>query len=92
MEEIESEFSLRKNRFPEVAQKIGINAGKDCQEVCFECTNGAFGDVAEMHVGRGKLEGSLPVFSDDSLEVGAAFVIHGVMVDLVAALTEALHD
>ena len=54
--------------------------------------NSAFGDIAAMHVGREKSEGSLPVFSDDSLEVDAAFIVHDVMVDLVAALPEALHD
>ena len=54
--------------------------------------NGAFGDVTAMHVGLYKLEGGLPVFSDDSFEVGATFIIHGVMVDLVSALPEALHD
>ena len=58
----------------------------------FERANGAFGDVAAMHVRREKLEGGLPVFSDDSLEFGAAFIIHYVMVDLVDALPEALHD
>ena len=58
----------------------------------FERANGAFGDVAAMHVERDKLEGGLPVFSDDLLEFGAAFIIHDVMVDLVAALSEALHD
>ena len=60
--------------------------------MCFERVNGAFGNVTSMHVGRENLEGSLPVFSDDSLEVGAAFIVHDVMVDLVAALPEALHD
>ena len=44
-----------------------------------------------MHVGRDKLEGSLPVFSDDSLEIDAALVVHVVMVDLVSALPEAIH-
>ena len=58
----------------------------------FERVNGAFGNVAAMHAGREKLEGSLPFFSDDSLEVGAALVIHDVMVERVAALPEALHD
>ena len=58
----------------------------------FERVNSAFGDIAAMHVGREKSEGSLPVFSDDSLEVDAAFIVHDVMVDLLAALPEALHD
>ena len=54
--------------------------------------NGAFRDVAAMHVGRDKLEGGRPVFSDDLLEFGAAFIIHDVMIDLVAALPDVLHD
>ena len=58
----------------------------------FERANGAFGNVAAMLVGRDKLEGRLPVFSDDYLEVSDVFVVHYVIVDLVAAVTEALHD
>ena len=58
----------------------------------FERANGTFGNVVAMNVGRDKLEGGLPVFSDESLEVGNAFVVHDVMANLVAALPEALHD
>ena len=58
----------------------------------FERANGAFGDVAAMHIGRDKLEGGLPFFSDDSLEFGVAFIIYDVMVNLVAALQDAIHD
>ena len=53
----------------------------------FERANGEFGNVAA----REKLEGGLPVFSDDSIEVGAELIIHDVMVDLAAALPEGLH-
>ena len=45
-----------------------------------------------IHVRQDNLEGGLPVFSDDSLEFGAALIIHDVMVDLVALLLDALHD
>ena len=58
----------------------------------FERANGAFGDVAAIHVGQDQMEGILPVFSDESLEVGAEFVVHDMMVKLVALLPEALHD
>ena len=79
-------------RVPEVAQKIRINARKYCQEVSFERANSAFGNFAAMHVRREKLDSGLPVFSDNSLEVGAEFIIHDVMVDLVATLPESLRD
>ena len=45
-----------------------------------------------MHVRRDKLEGGLQFFSDDVLEFSAAFVIHEVVVNLVDALPEGLHD
>ena len=55
-------------------------------------STGAFGNVAVIHVRRDKLEGGLQFFSDDVLEFSAAFVIHDMVVDLVAALPEAFHD
>ena len=83
---------LGKKRVPKVAQKSRFNAGKDCQEVSFERVNGAFGNILVIHVGREKFEGGLPAFSNDSLEVVSALIIHDVMVNLVAAMPEALHD
>ena len=34
----------------------------------------------------------MQIFRDDALELSTAFVIHNGVVDLVAALPEALHD
>ena len=41
--------------------------------MCFERVNGAFGDVADKHVGQEKLVGGLPLTRDNVPELSAAF-------------------
>ncbi len=81
LEEIEGKLSFWEKEVPKVRRKGRINASQDCQEVVFECVNGALHLIAAKRVWRDKMEGGVPLEGDCFFISGAGFVIQDLEIN-----------
>ena len=63
-EEVQCEFYLREEMFPQEVEEVIGDTGKYGKEVGFESADGTFGYVAVMDIRRDNMESVFPIFND----------------------------
>ena len=83
-EEVQGEFCLQEELFPQEFGEGIRDARKDGKEVEFESADGAFGYVGAMDIRRDKLESAVPIFNDGVTIIGAGLVVEDLEINSVA--------
>ena len=88
-EEVQGEFCLQEELFPQEFGEGIRDAGKDGKEVGFESVYGAFGYVGAMDIRQDKLESAVPIFNDGVTIIGTSLVVGDLEINSVAFGLEA---
>ena len=91
MEEVESEIGLLQEETPHVIGEIRVDAHQDDKEMIFEGVDGPFRSITVMDIQRNELVGNFPVLLNNTLALGADFIVEDLEVNLVAARGEMMH-
>ena len=90
--EIQGEFCLSSQAFPQEFGKGIRDSRQNGEEVCFERADGPFSNVAAVDIWWDKLELGSPFLFGLEFVGGAALVVENLQVNAVASLGEVGHD